>query len=328
MRKFLQACLTLSGPLVAAFALAQGIAYPQKPIRLIVPAPAGGPTDVPGRLIADGLSNLVGQRFVVENRVGAGGLVAGEYVSRAPADGYTLLYANTSVLAVNPALQGANMPYDPARAFTPVGFVSNSPQLLVGNPKLPYRTVQELVAWAKAHPGKLNFATAGVGTLPHLTYELFKMETGIDALNVPYSGGGPALTAVISGQADVLFDLGDGHRGPRRDSEGHRRDAEREAQRADRTPRDPGEDEVLRPGPEGGDARGVRRLGRAGARALDPRGESLGREGRVMAKLAAAFGSSHSVMLAAELEDWLRGFRQSDLRMKFYDNEGKPRTYQ
>ena len=190
-----------------ATAQAAGQPYPQKPVRLIVPAPAGGPTDVPGRLIADGLSNLVGQRFVVENRVGAGGLVAGEYVSRAPADGYTLLYANTSVLAVNPALQGSNMPYDPAKAFAPVGFVSNSPQLLVGNPKLPYRTVQELVAWAKANPGRLNFATAGVGTLPHLTYELFKMETGIDALNVPYSGGGPALTAVIAGQADVLFDL-------------------------------------------------------------------------------------------------------------------------
>ena len=191
--------------LASAQALAQ--AYPQKPVRLIVPAPAGGPTDVPARLIAEGLSALVGQRFVVENRVGAGGLVAGEYVSHAASDGYTLLYANTSVLAVNPALQGANMPYDPAKAFAPVGFVSNSPQLLVGNPKLPYRTVQELVAWAKAHPGKLNFATAGVGTLPHLTYELFKMETGIDALNVPYSGGGPALTAVIAGQADVLFDL-------------------------------------------------------------------------------------------------------------------------
>jgi tripartite-type tricarboxylate transporter receptor subunit TctC len=181
--------------------------YPQKPVRLVVPAPAGGPTDVPGRLIADGLSNLVGQRFVVENRVGAGGLVAGEYVSRAAPDGYTLLYANTSVLAVNPALQGSNMPYDPAKAFAPVGFVSNSPQLLVANPKVPYRSVQELVAWAKKNPGKLNFATAGVGTLPHLTYELFKMETGIDALNVPYSGGGPALTAVIAGQADVLFDL-------------------------------------------------------------------------------------------------------------------------
>jgi len=202
----------LTGKLIlAALALAavQATAqpYPQKPVRLIVPAPAGGPTDVPGRLIADGLSSLVGQRFVVENRVGAGGLVAGEYVSRSAPDGYTLLYANTSVLAVNPALQGANMPYDPAKAFSPVGFVSNSPQLLVANPKVPYRSVQELVAWAKAHPGKLNFATAGVGTLPHLTYELFKMETGIDALNVPYSGGGPALTAVIAGQADVLFDL-------------------------------------------------------------------------------------------------------------------------
>jgi len=200
-RLFLAALIALAAPQAPAQT------YPQKPVRLIVPAPAGGPTDVPGRLIADGLSNLVGQRFVVENRVGAGGLVAGEYVSRAPADGYTLLYANTSVLAVNPALQGTNMPYDPAKAFAPVGFVSNSPQLLVGNPKLPYRTVQELVAWAKANPGKLNFATAGVGTLPHLTYELFKMETGINALNVPYSGGGPALTAVIAGQADVLFDL-------------------------------------------------------------------------------------------------------------------------
>jgi len=181
--------------------------YPQRPVRLIVPAPAGGPTDVPGRLVADGLSGLLGQRFVVENRAGAGGLVAGEFVARSEPNGYTLLYANTSVLAVNPALRGRNMPYDPATAFAPIGFVSNSPQLLVANPKVPYRSVQELVAWAKSNPGKLNFATAGVGTLPHLTYELFKMETGIDALNVPYAGGAPALTAVIAGQADVLFDL-------------------------------------------------------------------------------------------------------------------------
>jgi tripartite-type tricarboxylate transporter receptor subunit TctC len=202
-RAALAALALLAWPVLDAAAQS----YPQKPVRLIVPAPAGGPTDVPGRLIADGLSNLMGQRFVIENRVGAGGLVAGEFVSRSAPDGYTLLYANTSVLAVNPALQGANMPYDPAKAFAPIGFVSNSPQLLVANPKLPYGTVQELVAWAKSNPGKLNFATAGVGTLPHLTYELFKMEAGIDALNVPYSGGAPALTAVIAGQADVLFDL-------------------------------------------------------------------------------------------------------------------------
>ena len=199
--RLLFATLTLS----AGLALAQG--YPQKPVRLIVPAPAGGPTDVPGRLVADGLSELLGQRFVVENRVGAGGLIAAEYVSRSVPDGYTLLYANTSVLAVNPALQGTNTPYDPVKSFAPIGFVSNSPQVLVANPKLPYRSVQELVTWAKKNPGKLNFATAGVGTLPHLTFELFRMETGIDALNVPYSGGGPALTAVIAGQADVLFDL-------------------------------------------------------------------------------------------------------------------------
>src|SRR3989441_1547676 len=181
--------------------------YPQRPVRLIVPAPAGGPTDVPGRLIADGLSGLFSQRFVVENRVGAGGLVAGEFVARSEPNGYTLLYANTSVLAVNPALQGTNMPYDPATAFAPIGFVSNSPQLLVANPKVPYPSVRGLLAWAQSNPGRLNFATAGVGTLPHLTYELFKMETGIQALNVPYAGGAPALTAVIAGQADVLFDL-------------------------------------------------------------------------------------------------------------------------
>src|SRR5258708_38061679 len=99
------------------------------------------------------------------------------------------------------------MRYGQARAVAPIGFVCNAPQLIVANPKMPYRSVQELVAWAKSNPGKLNFATAGVGTLPHLTYELFRMETGIAALNVPYAGGAPALTAVIAGQADVLFDL-------------------------------------------------------------------------------------------------------------------------
>jgi len=206
-RRSLVAALAASSMLFWAARDAASQSYPQRPVRLIVPAPAGGPTDVPARLIADGLSGSFSQRFVVENRVGAGGLVAGEFVARSEPNGYTLLYANTSVLAVNPALQGANMPYDPATAFAPIGFVSNSPQLLVANPKVPYRSVQELVAWAKSNPGKLNFATAGVGTLPHLTYELFRMETGISALNVPYAGGAPALTAVIAGQADVLFDL-------------------------------------------------------------------------------------------------------------------------
>jgi tripartite-type tricarboxylate transporter receptor subunit TctC len=179
--------------------------YPSRPVRLIVPAPAGGPTDVPGRLVADGMSELLGQRMVVENRVGAGGLIAAENVARADPDGYTLLYANTSVLAVAPALQ-PKVGYDPA-AFVPVGFVSASPQLLIASAKFPAASVKELVEYARKHPGKVNFASGGVGTLPHLTYELFRMEADFDAVHVPYAGGAPATTALIAGQADVLFDL-------------------------------------------------------------------------------------------------------------------------
>jgi tripartite-type tricarboxylate transporter receptor subunit TctC len=179
--------------------------YPNRPVKLIVPAPAGGPTDVPARLAADGLGALAGQRFVVENKAGAGGLIGAEFVARAEADGYTLLYANTSVIAVIPALQPA-ITYDPA-AFVPIGFVSNSPQLLIASPKFPAKSVRELVDYAKAHPGKVNFASGGVGSLPHLTYELFRLEAGIQAIHVPYAGGAPATTALIAGQADVLFDL-------------------------------------------------------------------------------------------------------------------------
>ena len=204
--RWLGAAVVAAAILVAGARDGAAQAYPQRPVRLVVPAPAGGPTDVPARLVADGLSNLTGQRFVVENRVGAGGVIAAESVARAEPDGYTLLYANTSVLAVNPALQ-PKLPYDAATAFASVGFVSNSPQLLIANPKLPVKNVQELVEYARANPGKLNFASGGVGTLPHLTYELFRMESGIEALHVPYAGGAPATTALMAGQADVLFDL-------------------------------------------------------------------------------------------------------------------------
>ena len=202
----LGAALAAAAILIAGARDGAAQTYPQRPVRLVVPAPAGGPTDVPARLVAEGLSTLTGQRFVVENRVGAGGVIAAESVARAEPDGYTLLYANTSVLAVNPALQ-PKLPYDAATAFAPVGFVSHSPQLLIASPKLPVTSVQELVAYAKANPGKLNFASGGVGSLPHLTYELFRMESGIDAVHVPYSGGGPATVALMAGQADVLFDL-------------------------------------------------------------------------------------------------------------------------
>ena len=200
LRLIVAACAAL----FAGHGQAQG--YPTKPVRIVVPAAAGGPTDIPGRLVADGLGNLLGGRFLVENRVGAGGIIGADAVAKAAPDGYTLLYANTSVLAVVPALQAGKIPYDPA-SFTYIGFVSNSPQILVGNPKLPYRYIRELLAFAKANPGKVNWATGGVGTLPHLTFELLKLETGVDATAINYAGGGPALIAVQAGQSDVLFDI-------------------------------------------------------------------------------------------------------------------------
>jgi tripartite-type tricarboxylate transporter receptor subunit TctC len=209
IRSFLHAAASGVLAVLAIFPVVResaGQSYPQRPVRLIVPAPAGGPTDVPARLLADGLSNLLPQRFVVENRAGAGGLVAGEFVAKAEPNGYTLLFANSSVLAINQSLY-SKMPYDPAASFTLIGWFSNSPQLLVANPKVPYKSVQELVDWAKASPGKLNFASGGPGTLPHLTYELFRMEAGFDAVHIPYQGGGPAMAALLAGQADVLFDL-------------------------------------------------------------------------------------------------------------------------
>jgi tripartite-type tricarboxylate transporter receptor subunit TctC len=199
----LAAVVSLSA-LTAWSAAAQS--YPVKPVRVVVPAAAGGPTDIPGRIIADALRNSMGQAFVVENRVGAGGIIGAEQVWRADPNGYTLLYANTSVVSVNPALYGAKLPYD-APKFTYIGFVSESAQVLVANPKLPYKTFQEMIAFAKANPTKINFASGGVGTLPHLSMELLQLETGIKTTLINYSGGGPALVAVVAGQSDLLFDL-------------------------------------------------------------------------------------------------------------------------
>lgn len=180
--------------------------YPQKPVKVLVPAPAGSPTDLPARIVSDGLSDLVGQRFIVENRPGAGGVVAGEAAARATPDGYTLLFANSSVLAVNPALY-QQMPYDTASAFIPIGFASNSPQTFLVRPALPVKHISDLLAYAAANPGKLNYASSGTGTLPHLTFELFKMKSRLDAVLIPFNGGAPALTAVIAGEADLVIDL-------------------------------------------------------------------------------------------------------------------------
>ena len=178
--------------------------FPDRPIRLIVPAGPGGPTDLPARLVSQILPKL-GQPAVVENRAGAGGAIGARAVATAAPDGYTLLVGNTSVLAVFPAVS-ASAGYDPAKNFAPVAKVSESYQILVVPASSGFRSVRELVAYAKANPGKLNIAHTGSGGLPHLTVELFKSNAGIDIVGVPYKSGGEAVTGVLAGQVDMTFE--------------------------------------------------------------------------------------------------------------------------
>ncbi len=180
-------------------------AYPDKPIKLVVPFPAGGPTDVMARLVAQWLSTTVGS-VVVENKAGAGGTLGTRAVTTADADGYTLLFGSTSTLAINPAVY-KDLRYDPVASFAPVATVATSPFVLVVNPSLPVRSVGELVQYAKANPGKVNFGSAGIGTTPHLTGELFKSLTGVNIVHVPYKGGAASITDLLAGQVQMTFEL-------------------------------------------------------------------------------------------------------------------------
>jgi tripartite-type tricarboxylate transporter receptor subunit TctC len=178
--------------------------YPDRPIRLIVPSAPGGPTDLPARLVSQFLPKL-GQPAVVENRAGAGGAIGARLVAAAPADGYTLLVGNTSVFAVWPSVS-PSAGYDPAKNFAPIAKLTESYQILVVPASSPFRTVRELVDFAKQNPGKLNVAHTGVGGLPHLTVELLKVRAGIDVVGVPYKSGGESLTAVLAGQVDATIE--------------------------------------------------------------------------------------------------------------------------
>jgi tripartite-type tricarboxylate transporter receptor subunit TctC len=195
--------LLLSG--LGAAAPAQAQTYPDKPIKIIVPAAPGGPTDVPARLASQILPPRLSQPIVVENRPGAGGAIGARAVASAPADGYTLLAGNTSVFAVIPAVS-ASAGYDPAKDFAPVAKVSESFQILVVLPSFPAKTLKEFLDYAKANPGKLNYAHTGPGGLPHLTTELFKAKTGTDLVGVSYRSGGESVTAVLSGAVHLTFE--------------------------------------------------------------------------------------------------------------------------
>jgi tripartite-type tricarboxylate transporter receptor subunit TctC len=199
-------CLRLAAgaaalPAVSRVVFAQ--TYPSRPVRIIVPFAAGGGTDITARVIAQWLSERLGQQFVIENRPGGGTNIGTEAAAKAPADGYTLLMVGTSNTA-NPALYD-KLNFDLVRDFAPVAAVVRAPHIVVVNPSLPVRTIPEFIAYAKANPGKVNMASAGNGTAGHLAGELFKMLTGVSMQHVPYRGGGPALLDLIAGQVQVYF---------------------------------------------------------------------------------------------------------------------------
>lgn len=181
--------------------LAAASLYPNRPVRIIVPSSPGGGTDILARLLAKRLSESLGQTFVVENRAGAGQALGIDLVSHAPHDGYTLLMA-ASAIVLNQVLS-TKSPYDTVRDFTPVSLVSTVSNVLVVNPALPVKTERELIGYAKAHPGALNYSSAGAGTSPHLSMELFRSMAGITMTHVPYKGSGPATMDVIAGQVDL-----------------------------------------------------------------------------------------------------------------------------
>jgi tripartite-type tricarboxylate transporter receptor subunit TctC len=188
---------------VTITAAAAAADYPAKPLRLIVPFAPGGGNDLLARLLSTQLATGLGQQVLVDNRPGASGITATDVVAKSAPDGYTVLLGFIGPLALSPAL--TKLPYDPAADFTPLDFLAKSYHILVVNPALQVRSVQELVALAKREPGKLNYASSGQGANLHLVTELFKNATGIDMVHVPYKGAGPATTAVLAGEAQVLF---------------------------------------------------------------------------------------------------------------------------
>jgi len=195
-------------PLVALALLAapcvEAQTYPAKPVRLIVPYPPGGTTDIVAREVSGKMAEGLGNQILVDNRPGAGTLIGLGLGAKAAPDGYTIVFGTSAGLAVQPAL-GGRMPYEPVRDFVPIGMIAYSPFLLVVHPALPVRNVKELVALAKAHPGTLNFASPGVGTPNHLGIELLNSLGRVKFVHVPYKGGAPALTDLVAGQVQAFF---------------------------------------------------------------------------------------------------------------------------
>src|SRR5688572_20797112 len=193
--------LALSG-VVSGSVLGQS--YPAKPIKLVIPFPPGGSTDVIGRLVGQKLSDALGQPVVVDNRGGAGGVIGADFTAKSPPDGYTILIGTPGAITISPSLQ-PKLPYQPIRDFAPVSLLATVPNLLVSHPSVPVTTVQDLIRLAKARPGLFSYGSSGIGASPHLAGELFKYMTSTDIVHVPYKGAGPAFLDLTSGRIDLMF---------------------------------------------------------------------------------------------------------------------------
>ncbi|WP_332750038.1 Bug family tripartite tricarboxylate transporter substrate binding protein [Hydrogenophaga sp.] len=205
--RLLPNCLRMLGvaSLIAASAASQAQTWPERPVRLVVPFPAGGATDAIARVIAQRVSRDIGQQVIVDNKAGAGGTIGSAEAAKAAADGYTLLLTTSSTHAISPHLM-PRLPYDAIKDFTPIAHLADAASVLLVTPSLPVKTVAELIDYAKKHPGQLNYASSGNGTIVHLTTEAFKAQAGVFITHVPYKGTGPAISDVIAGSVQVLID--------------------------------------------------------------------------------------------------------------------------
>jgi len=207
VNSYLKPAGMLCALLCGAAAQAQSVtetAYPRKPIRLVLPFPPGGGTDAMARIIAAKLGEVLGQQMVIENRAGAAGNLAAEFVAKSPPDGYTLFMGFSSVMTANKSLY-KNMAVDPIKDFTPITQLATSQYIVVVHPSVPARSIAQLVALAKARPGTLNYSSAGIASPLHLAGELFKSRAGVIIVHIAYKGGGPAATAVLSGEAQLTY---------------------------------------------------------------------------------------------------------------------------
>lgn len=201
-RVFLLCCSLALGSFTVSVAHSQS--YPTRPIRLVVPYPPGGGTDIIARIVGQKLTENLGQQIIVDNRGGAGGTIGTDIVAKSVPDGYTILMAPTSHV-INPSIY-SKLPYDTVKDFVPITFAVSATILLVVHPSVPAKSVKELIALAKARPGQLNFGSAGNGTVFHLAAELFKRQAGIDMVHVPFKGGGPTIANLVAGQVSLAFE--------------------------------------------------------------------------------------------------------------------------